>query len=357
MPAIQRSCVGVRRPVRQCQRGGGSYSVVLLAMGKRAVGQRVPVTNHQFRARHSELRDVGILNDDELWEIDAKAAQGRQQGHRRAQNCQQDRTLVSPIPWVPDQSFTSRSTLLWRVETPSGLDHLHLFFNPELQNLTLEVSPRIPHISNVASLEWLRALQLDLTGRTRKAVDDFLRHVVALGSGMNTPNSTRSCDSGVFSGEEINFTKIKKSTEEIKEALCRGSLTGEVPTIVSFLRRIASPLTHLDLVIEDAFDKTEWRNLCVLLSQSFGDSPKSLKISAGRSRMPSIAKSGKLRTMCLSSTIEWGASVGDRVAGVDGRVKDVDDKVRAVDDKFTVVVYYLQSTSFWPCLRHGCSQA
>jgi len=49
--------------------------------------------------------------------------------------------------------------------------------------------------------------------------------------------------------------------------------------------------------------------------------------------MPSIAKSGKLRTMCLSSTIEWGASVGDRVAGVECRVKDVDDKVKAVDDK------------------------
>jgi hypothetical protein len=49
--------------------------------------------------------------------------------------------------------------------------------------------------------------------------------------------------------------------------------------------------------------------------------------------MPSIAKSGKLRTMCLSSTIEWRASVGDRVAGVDDRVKDVDDKVKAVDDK------------------------
>jgi hypothetical protein len=29
--------------------------------------------NLQFRARHSKLRDVGILNDDGLWEIDAKA--------------------------------------------------------------------------------------------------------------------------------------------------------------------------------------------------------------------------------------------------------------------------------------------
>jgi hypothetical protein len=147
----------------------------------------------------------------------------------------------------------------------------------------------------VASLERLRALQLDLTGRTGKAVDDFFRHVGPLNSGMNTPNSTRSRDSGVFSGEDIDFTEIKKSMKKSKKRSVEErapivgafvtlrvlQLTGEVPTIVSFLRRIASPLTHLDLVIEDPFDKNDWRNLCVLLSQSFGDSLQSLKISAG----------------------------------------------------------------------------
>jgi hypothetical protein len=241
------------------------------------------------------------------------------------------------------------TTLVWRVETPSGLDHLHLFLNPELQNLTLEMSPRIPHIGNVladisrrtklttfsltslaplpddiprllapqtdldrfalmapssltsslggwvASLERLRTLQLDLTGRTGKAVDDFFRLVGAMNSGMNTPNSTRSRDSGVFSGEDIDFTEIKKSMKKSKKRSVEErapivgafvtlrvlQLNGEVPTIVSFLRRIACPLTHLDLVIEDSFDKTDWRNLCVLLSQSFGGSLQSLKISAG----------------------------------------------------------------------------
>ena len=147
----------------------------------------------------------------------------------------------------------------------------------------------------MASLERLRALQLDLTGRTGKAVDDFFRHVGALNSGMNTPNSTRSRDSGVFSGEDIDFTEIKKSMKKSKKRSVEErapivgafvtlrvlQLNGEVPTIVSFLRRIASPLTHLDLVIEDSFDKTDWRNLCVLLSQSFGGSLQSLKISAG----------------------------------------------------------------------------
>jgi len=147
----------------------------------------------------------------------------------------------------------------------------------------------------VASLERLRTLQLDLTGRPGKAIDDFFRHVGASSSGMSTPTSTRSRDSGVFSGEDIDFTDIKKSMKKSKKrpveerapivgafvTLRTLQLTGEVPTIVLFLRRIASPLMNLELVIEDPFDKADWRNLCVLLSQSFGDSLQSLKISAG----------------------------------------------------------------------------
>ncbi|KAF8501000.1 hypothetical protein F5888DRAFT_1801529 [Russula emetica] len=115
----------------------------------------------------------------------------------------------------------------------------------------------------VASLERLRALELDLTGRTGKAVDDFFRRI---------KKSTK---------------KSKKRSVEERAPIVGAfvtlrvlQLTGEV-TIVSSLRRIASLLTHPDLAIEDAFDKTEWRNLCVLLSQSFGDSLQPLKISAG----------------------------------------------------------------------------
>ncbi|KAI0308288.1 hypothetical protein B0F90DRAFT_1681661 [Multifurca ochricompacta] len=252
------------------------------------------------------------------------------------------------------------TTLVWRVETPAGLDHLPLFLNPELQNLSLDITPRIPQVGDVladisrrtkltsfsltslaplpddlprllapqteldklalmapgalttglgrwvASLERLRALQLDLTGRPSKAIDDFFRHVGASGSGVDSPNSTRSRDSGVFSGEDIDFSEIKKSMKKSKQrhveerAPISGAfvplrilqLTGEVATIVSFLRRIASPLTQLELVIEDPFDKADWRNLCVLLSQSFGDSLQSLKISAsGASRFNDLVRS------------------------------------------------------------------
>ncbi|KAI9461174.1 hypothetical protein F5148DRAFT_983091 [Russula earlei] len=252
------------------------------------------------------------------------------------------------------------TTLVWRVETPAGLDHLHLFLNPELQNLTLEITPRLPNIGNVladisrrtklasfsltsfsplpddvprllapqteldrlalmapsalssslgrwvASLERLWSLQLDLTGRPSKVIDDFFRHVGASSSEMDSPDSPRSRDSGVFSGEDIDFTEAtKKSTKKSKQrpAGDRGpivgafvtlrvlQLTGEVSGIISFLRRIASPLTQLELVIEDPFDKTDWRNLCVLLSQSFGNSLQSLKISAsGSSRFTDLVR-------------------------------------------------------------------
>ncbi|KAI0294948.1 hypothetical protein BC826DRAFT_1091501 [Russula brevipes] len=162
------------------------------------------------------------------------------------------------------------TTLVWRVETPSGLDHIHLFLNPELQNLTLER---------------LRALQLDLTGRPAKVIDDFFRHVGASSSGVSTPNSSRSRDSG-------STKKSKQRTAVEERAPIVGAfvtlrvlqLTGEVPTIVTFLRRIASPLTHLEL--------TDWRNLCVLISRSFGDSLQSLKISAnGAARFNDLVRS------------------------------------------------------------------
>jgi hypothetical protein len=67
------------------------------------------------------------------------------------------------------------------------------------------------------------------------------------------------------SGEDIDFTEIKKSTKESKQRIVEErapivaafvmlrmlQLTGEVPTIISFLRPIASPLMQLELVIED----------------------------------------------------------------------------------------------------------
>ncbi|KAH9044396.1 hypothetical protein EDB85DRAFT_2070588 [Lactarius pseudohatsudake] len=250
------------------------------------------------------------------------------------------------------------TTLIWRIETPAGLDHLNLFLNPELQNLTLDIAPRLPQIGDVladisrrtklsslsltslvplpddlprhlapqtdldrvvlmapgalspglgrwlASLERLRSLQLDLSGRPSKAVDEFFRHVGASGSGFSTPNSARSRDSGVFSSEDIDFTEIKKSMKKSKQraasfvALRSLQLTGEVPAV-------------LELVIEDPFDKADWRNLCVLLSQSFGESLQSLKISAGgSSRFNDLVRSTTTRAEPVSRRLSLESLTG-----------------------------------------------
>ena len=72
----------------------------------------------------------------------------------------------------------------------------------------------------MASLGKFRTLQLDLTGltsRPNKAVDGFFRHAGALSSGVNTLSSVRSRNSGMFSGEDIEFTEIKKSMKESKQ--------------------------------------------------------------------------------------------------------------------------------------------
>ena len=179
----------------------------------------------------------------------------------------------------------------------------------------------------VASLERLRSLQLDLTGRPSKAVDEFFRHVGASGgSGFSTPNSARSRDSGVFSSEDIDFTDIKKSMKKSKQraavddrgpiagafaALRSLQLSGELPAVVAFLRRIASPLMQLELVIEDPFDKADWRNLCVLLSQSFGESLQSLKISAsGASRFTDLVRSTTARAEAVSRRLSLESLTG-----------------------------------------------
>ncbi|KAI0275155.1 hypothetical protein BC834DRAFT_815519 [Gloeopeniophorella convolvens] len=255
------------------------------------------------------------------------------------------------------------TTLVWRVETAAGLDRINLFLNPELQNLTLEIGARLPQLGTVladisrrtklaalsvtslvplpddlpqllasqteldklsllapaasspavgrwaASLPRLRALQLDLTGRSPQVAAEFFKQigVTASGSGISTPNSVASRDSGVFSGEDIDFTEIKKA---MKKARRRGTvanergpiigaftplrilqLTGEVPTILAFLRNISSPLTQLELIIEDPFGERDWRALCILISQYFGNSLQSLKVSAsGASRFNDLVR-------------------------------------------------------------------
>ncbi|KAJ7492375.1 hypothetical protein FB451DRAFT_1021280 [Mycena latifolia] len=138
-----------------------------------------------------------------------------------------------------------------------------------------------------AYLPRLKSLQLDLSGRSRFAIDNFFRE---LRSGDSTPNSIEShTDSGVFSGEEVDLTEIRKSllklTGDTKNgvifpALTQLHLTGQASNITAFLTHLSSPLTQLEIVIEDPPDAADWRDLSMLTCERFGSSLASLRIGA-----------------------------------------------------------------------------
>ncbi|KII94178.1 hypothetical protein PLICRDRAFT_100523 [Plicaturopsis crispa FD-325 SS-3] len=242
--------------------------------------------------------------------------------------------------------------LVWRAETPDGLDRSSLFLSPELQSLDLEVGTRFPQLhlflaemsrrtrltefsfnspTNlpdsftellakqtdlqkvtlvapgalapgigkwVAGLPKLRALELDLTGRSVIAVEGFFDDIRSSRSGSSTPSS----DSGVFSGDEIDFSDIRKSSLRLTGDLsvARGAfrglqglhLTGEAGNIATFLKHLTSPLTSLELVIEDPPDKADWTDLSTMISDKFGETLRSLRLTAtGSSRFSELVRS------------------------------------------------------------------
>lgn len=242
--------------------------------------------------------------------------------------------------------------LIWRVDTAAGLQRCTIFLNPELQSLVLEISTRIPQLGDflvqvcsttqlssfsftsptslpdaftdilrshntlerlvlvapgalasgvgqwAASLPMLRDLELDLTGRSVIAVEGFFDDIIT--SGASTP-SDASSDSGVFSGDEIDFTEIRKSSLRLTGDLRSGgvftdlrqlTLTGEVANIAVFLKHITSSLTHLELVIEDPPDMADWQDLSGLICERFSRSLLSLRINAtGSSRFNELVRS------------------------------------------------------------------
>ncbi|KAK0198938.1 hypothetical protein F5146DRAFT_919984 [Armillaria mellea] len=244
--------------------------------------------------------------------------------------------------------------LVWKVDSPAGLERCSLFLNPELESLSLEIGARFPELNKfladmssrtklkefsyvspaplpdtftdllspqkglckvvlmapgalspgvgrwIASLEELKVLQLDLSGRGVVAVEGFFDEVSPR-SGVSTPSSVMTTDSGVFSGEELDFSDHRKSALRLTGDLrSKGSfatvrqlqLTGEVSNIAVFLRHLRSALTQLDLVIEDPPDMADWQDLSVLISERFGITLQSLRISgSGSSRYSELVRS------------------------------------------------------------------
>ncbi|GLB35964.1 putative motif in proteasome subunits, Int-6, Nip-1 and TRIP-15 [Lyophyllum shimeji] len=154
----------------------------------------------------------------------------------------------------------------------------------------------------IASLPQLKTLSLDLTGRSMIAVEGFFDEL-RLRSGDSTPSSPSSVgstDSGVFSDEEVDFSLIRKSALRLTGDLrSKGSfaqmrklhLTGEVSNIAVFIKHLTSPLTQLELVIEDPPDKADWHDLSAMICDKFGDSLQSLKVTAtGSSRFVDLVR-------------------------------------------------------------------
>ncbi|KDQ63362.1 hypothetical protein JAAARDRAFT_120795 [Jaapia argillacea MUCL 33604] len=246
------------------------------------------------------------------------------------------------------------TSITWRAETPAGLDRCLIFLNPELKHVTLEIGVRFnnahdflvqlsgkTHLSSfsfsspthlpddfteilrrqtglekvslsapgalsaqvgkwVASLHKLRSLQLDLTGRGIVAVEGFFDEISPR-SGYTTPSSVGGTDSGVFSGEEIDFSDVRKSALRLTgDAPARGvcsqlkqlHLTGEAANIATFLRHLTSRLVQLELVIEDPPDKNDWQDLSNTICEQFAGWLQSLRITAtGSSKFTELVRS------------------------------------------------------------------
>ncbi|KAH6916911.1 hypothetical protein BKA70DRAFT_1250924 [Coprinopsis sp. MPI-PUGE-AT-0042] len=237
----------------------------------------------------------------------------------------------------------------WKAETAAGLDRCSMFLTPELQTVQLElganfkqqqVAAFLADMSSrslltsfsfnsptslpdsftellirqealekvvlvapgalsagvgrwVACLPNLKSLTLDLTGRSPIAVEGFFDEIHPR-SGCSTPSSICSTDSGIFSGEELDFGELRKSVMRITNHLPsrdafgnlrRVQLTGEVGNVAVFLKHLSSPVVHLDLAIDDPPHEVDWQDLSTLISEAFCDTLQSLKISAnGASR-------------------------------------------------------------------------
>ncbi|KAF5384842.1 hypothetical protein D9615_001357 [Tricholomella constricta] len=261
--------------------------------------------------------------------------------------------------------------LNWKAETPAGLARCSLFLNPELRAVNLEIGTKFPQLDTfladlsnrtkltsfsfisptslpdsftellgrqvalekvvlvapgalapgvgrwIASLPQLKTLRLDLTGRSVIAVEGFFDEL-RLRSGDSTPSSVMSTDSGVFSEDEIDFSLIRKSALRLTGDLSsKGSfaqmrklhLTGDVSNIAVFVKHLTSPLTQLDLVIEDPPDRADWHDLSAMICEKFGDSLQSLRVTAtGSSRFMDLVRatsraepaSGRLSLDCFT---------------------------------------------------------
>ncbi|EAU92726.1 hypothetical protein CC1G_01771 [Coprinopsis cinerea okayama7 len=302
--------------------------------------------NHILKKAKRPGLGFAQIPEDADWEIVCKYSE---RVRRIAYDETANNVAASVFPILDEQRpylyiLPHLQEIIWKAETPAGLDRCSMFLTPELRTVHLELganfkqqqvaafladmssrsllssfsfsSPtslpdsftelliRQENIEKivlvapgalssgvgrwVSSLPKLKSLQLDLTGRSPIAVEGFFDEIHPR-SGCSTPSSICSTDSGIFSGEELDFAELRRSALRLTDylpsresfaQLRRVQLTGEVGNIAVFLKHLSSPLAHLDLLIDDPPDNADWQDLCYLISEAFSDSLQTLKISA-----------------------------------------------------------------------------
>lgn len=254
----------------------------------------------------------------------------------------------SPREWI----LPKLTHLVWKCDTPAGLDHAKTFINRDLQSLTLEIGRNFSNLSDfltvlsertkltafslsalgklpddfsrvmarqdlleevsiiasgasdarigkwVSELPKLRSLRLDLTGQSVSGVEGFFGSI-AQRSGWSTPTSEESRDSGVFT--EFDSTEIKKTTVFSGSGYARQGayhqlrelhLSGQVRNVVAFLKQLNGHIHTLELAIEDPPEEHDWQDLCAVICDKFSSSLRSLKIpSATPAKQMELPKS------------------------------------------------------------------
>ncbi len=234
------------------------------------------------------------------------------------------------------------TSLTWKVETAANLERCRMFMGPHVEAVTLEVGSKSPKINDIleeiashkgltafaftlhtnlpdkftdtfqdsvalekvaltapgalaskvgkwaSTLPSLKTFSVDLSARQATAVEGFFDEI-SPGSGYTTPSSVGGTDSGVFSGDEFDFSEARKAAVRLtRDGPRRGAfaklanltLTGDAGNLATFLKHLTSPLAQLDLVVEDPPASIDWHDLCTVVSDQFADTLQSLRINA-----------------------------------------------------------------------------
>ncbi|KLO20734.1 hypothetical protein SCHPADRAFT_816439 [Schizopora paradoxa] len=249
-----------------------------------------------------------------------------------------------------DEVLPKLDSLSWKVESAEGLERSAMFLSSNLRHINVEIGTGIPQddlinfltqvgtenslsslsistptrlppylpkiLQSQTSLErvgltapgalspsigrWLssittlKSLRLDVSDKSDGAIAAFFGNSPS--SGMSSPDFVMTPDSHTsekeLSGaESLVFVNLPSQAEGFK-ALRHLNLSGEIGSISSFLTRIASPLQHIELALDEPEDAKEWKTLWSTLGKHFRRSLLSLQISAsGTSRFHDLVRS------------------------------------------------------------------